>query len=264
MVTKTQTDRPIGLSLPSFIFIMSMDNNSSATGLILLFIIVLLPVAVHAQDGSLAIPPPLFQPVPEVAFKDDKLLNQFNQGVSFGWNLKILGEDIAEVFTFDPDRLAELKLKHAEERQKEIDALDFVGLPIPIEYEERRIQKLNEAREIVNQRVLDTPSVADSKLSGVIESFKMLRNMGELNDIRILYSQLPRVMNAGDEVKERYNDRVNSLQTWKDSCKGEFDIDSLGSLKNAVSNLEEQCPRLLELQEQFGTERLQSLVRGTI
>ena len=101
-------------------------------------------------------------------------------------------------------------------------------------------------------------------LSIVIDSFETLRQMGEVNNIRILYSQLPSVVNASDEIKQRYNDKVNSLDTWQKFCIGEFDVDELLPLRSAVDKLEIQCPKLLELQEQFGRERIRLLVTGQV
>ncbi len=221
------------------------------------------PAIAFAQDGSLALPPPLYQPVPVVDFRDDRLLTEITSHASFSWSLKTLGEDIAEALTFNPLEKAELKLKHAEERQREIDYLHFVGEPIPVEYEERRVQKLNEASAIINSNWKDD-RYGLSDLKFFDSEYKLLRNWGELNDVKHYYSQLPRIMESTDEVKQRYNHKVNSLQTWKDFCTGEFDVDSLGTMRTAIDRIEVQCPHLLVLQEKYGTDRLQSIVKGTI
>ena len=85
----------------------------------LVVLIMVSPAIAFAQDGSLALPPPLYQPVPVVDFRDDRLLTEITSHASFSWSLKTLGEDIAEALTFNPLEKAELKLKHAEERQRE-------------------------------------------------------------------------------------------------------------------------------------------------
>ena len=222
--------------------------------------LLMVPITVHGQDGSLAIPPPLYDHT-TFDFGDDKELRELTPEVDFNWILKIFREDIIEFFTFDPIEKAEVKLQIAEERQREIDNLDSRGLAIPLEYEERRVQKLNEASDILN----NVSTVTDNPLLPIIiESFETLRQMGELNDIRVLYSQLPTVINANDVIKQRYNDKVNSLDTWQENCIGEFDVDTLRPLRTAVDKLEEQCPKLVELQEQFGRERLRLLVTGQI
>ncbi len=237
---------------------MTMNTNAHVMGIAVAILLLMIPITVHGQDGSMAIPPPLYEHNP-FDFGNDQELKQLTPEVDFAWRLKVLGEDFREFFTFDPLEKAQLKLEFAEQRQIEIDELDTRGLAIPIEYEQRRIQKLNEASEIINQ----TP-VTNQILSMIIESFETLRMMGELNDIRILYSQLPSVVNASDEVKQRYNAKVNSLENWKEFCIGQFDIDTLKPLRTAVDKLEQQCPKLLELQEQFGRERLRLLVTGQV
>ena len=219
--------------------------------------LLMVPTTVHGQDGSLAIPPPLFEHKP-FDFGTDQELRQLTPEPDFGWRLKIIGEDFREFFTFNPLEKAQLKLQFATERPLEIDDLYSRGLAIPIEYEQRRIPKLNEATVIINSNP-DSPI-----LSIVIDSFETLRQMGEVNNIRILYSQLPSVVNASDEIKQRYNDKVNSLDTWQKFCIGEFDVDELLPLRSAVDKLEIQCPKLLELQEQFGRERIRLLVTGQV
>ena len=221
-------------------------------------LLVLFPITVHAQSVT-EIPPPLFEPQP-FDFGTNQELRELAPEPDFGWRLKIIGEDFLEFFTFNPLEKAQLKLQHAEERQKEIDDLDMRGLPIPFEYEERRIKKLNEAEKILTE----TSAIENTVLQRVIQSFETLRQMGELNNIRVLYSQLPTVVNANDEVKQAYNDKVNSLKTWQENCVGTFDVDSLLPLNTAIDKLEVQCPKLLELQKQFGRERIRLLITGQV
>jgi hypothetical protein len=166
----------------------------------------------------------------------------------------VFREDIHEAFTFDSEKKAELKLKHAQQEQDTINKLDFSGNQIPVAYEERRIQKLNEARILIEEK--DNTVLSDT--------FESLREMGELNDIRILYSQLPRVVDADEQTKQEFNEKVNSLETWKNNCRGDFNIEDMKPLNQAVKKLEIQCPKLVELQEKFGYERLKILVTGTV
>ena len=250
--------RQLGLSQPSLFILLTMNYNPNARNIIVGYVIgiwllmfIFIPITVHGQDGSMALPPPLFEHKP-FDFGTDQSLRELTPEPSFNWRLKIIGEDFVEFFTFNPLEKAQLKLEFAEQRQMEIDFLDSRGLAIPLEYEERRIQKLNEAREIVNERIAVTPVVQNELLRRVIDSFETLKQMGELNDIRVLYSQLPSVINAPDAVKERYNEKVNALDTWQEFCIGEFDVDNLRSLRTAVDDIEQQCPKLVELQEQFG------------
>ncbi len=208
-------------------------------------------IPVHAQFSN---QPFFLQEIPKFKFAGDELLKRIAPDVDFSYRIQIIGEDLREFLTFNPLEKAELKLKHAQERQDEINRLDITGNQIPIEFEERRIQKLNEARLLIEEK-------NNSILSNTFES---LREMGELNDIRILYSQLPRVINADDDTKREYNEKVNSLETWKNNCIGEFDVDSLEPLSQAVKKLEVQCPKLVDLQNKFGYERIKLMVSGTV
>lgn len=206
---------------------------------------------VHAQFSN---QPFFLQEIPEFSLANDSLIKRIAPSTDFGYALKIFREDISEAFTFNQEKKAELKLQHAQKLQDEINRLDFSGNQIPLEIEERRIQKLNEARAIIEKK-------DNSILTGTFDS---LREMGELNDIRILYSQLPRVIDADEQTKQEFNEKVNSLQTWKNNCRGDFNIEDMKPLGHAVQKLEIQCPKLVDLQEKFGYERLKILVTGTV
>ena len=222
--------------------------------------LLMVPITVHGQ--SLELPPPLFDHEQFLADREDRQLRELAPPLNFNERVFFFVQDIEEAFTFDPVARAELKLEHAQEHQTIIDDLDSRGLAIPIEFEQRRIDKLTEASEILQERLQDTPAVADERLPQIIESFETLRTMGELNDIRILVSQLPSVVNAPEAVKQQFNAKVNSLRTWQQNCEGEFDIDAILPLRSAIDKIELQCPKLLELQEQFGRERIRLLVSG--
>lgn len=219
--------------------------------------LLMVPVTVHGQDGSLGLPPPVFDHQ-EFLLAQDNELRELAPPVDFNWQLKVFREDVAEFFTFDPVEKAELKLAHAEERQLEIDNLDQRGFAIPIEYEERRVAKMNEASDLLNKSTEEGRVINQD----IVDAFETLRTMAELNDIRVLYSQLETVAIADQQTKDRYNAKVNSLQTWQDNCIGEFDIDAVLPVRSAIDKIEEQCPKLLELQEQFGRERIRILVSG--
>ena len=54
------------------------------------------------------------------------------------------------------------------------------------------------------------------------------------------------------------------LDICQENCVGEFDVDSLLPLSSTIAKLENKCPKLVELQEQFGRERLRLLVTGQV
>lgn len=231
---------PIGLSV--FVFLVA---------------IVVLPFSpIHAQFSDDNI---FLKGIPKFSFATDDFLKRLAPDVDFSYRLQVIGEDFREFLTFNPVEKAQLKLEHARTQQDKINDLDSRGLAIPLEIEERRIQKINEATVLLNQN-----ERAVKNDSGIFDDFQLLKEMGELNDIRILYSQLPKVVNADEETKTRFSEKVNSLDSWKNNCTGEFNVDDMKPLREAVEKLEKQCPKLVDLQEKFGYDRLKMLVTGRI
>ena len=218
-------------------------------------LLMIVPITLHGQ--SLELPPPLFDHQ-EFLLAQDEELRELAPPVDFNWQLKVFREDVIEFFTFDPVQKAELKLQHAEERQIEIDNLDSRGFAIPLEYEERRIAKLNEASDLLVKSSEEGRVIHPE----IVETFETLRIMGELNDIRVLYSQLEVIAVADQQTKDSFNAKVNALRTWQENCTGEFDIDAILPVRTEIDKIEIQCPKLLDLQEQFGRKRIRLLVSG--
>lgn len=200
-------------------------------------------------------------------FSGDQFIRNIAPDTDFDWKLESFSQDIAEAFTFDEVEKAQLKLEHAQIQQEKIDDLDRRGLSIPVELEERRIQKINEASDIIDRKPMQEIYELNKKDDGLrlfSSQLDLLKEMGELNEIRVLYSQLPEVVNADQETKDRFNAKVNSLDTWQKECTGDFNIDELKPLRTAVSKLQNQCPKLLEYEEKFGLDRIKMVVSGTI
>ncbi len=209
-------------------------------------------------------PPPLFDHE-KFLIDQNSAIRDIAPALSFNERLQFFFQDIGELFTFNPVAQAQLKLEHAQERQDAIDLFDSRGLAIPLEFEERRVQKLDEANVILRDSIEQEMMFEDGqRVSDVVETFNTLRQMGELNDIRVLYSQIPSIIDSSPEVKEEYNAKVNSLVSWQENCVGDFDVDSLLPLSSTIAKLENQCPKLVELQEKFGRERLRILVTGQV
>lgn len=229
----------------------------------ILFVAILLnaSITIHAQQiPTLEDIPPISaipEKLPPFDFGTNQELRELQTQPDFGWRLKIIGEDFLEFFTFNPLEKAQLKLQFAQERQNEIDQLTTQGLPIPVQYEERRIQKLNEAIEIFNET--DSQAILPETISsiGAIES---LREMAEFNEVKILVSQIPDVILSPQDVQDAFNQRVNSLDVYQENCVGEFDVLNFVPLDLAFEKLEEQCPRLEELEERFGRDRIRQLI----
>ncbi len=265
-----QQNQQLGLSQPSFFILISMNPYAHVIGIVVIAVLLAIPITVHApshpifQDTPITeLPPPLFDHE-KFLIDRNSAIRDIAPALSFNERLQFFVQDVQELFTFNPVAQAELKLQHALERQQQINELDSRGIAIPLEFEERRIQKLTEANEILSDRVVDTPASSDERLAQIIDTFETLMQMGELNDIIVLYSQIPSIINASPEIKAEYNAKVNSLVSWQENCVGEFDVDSLLPLSSSLAKLENQCPKLVELQERFGTERLRLLVSGQI
>ena len=81
--------------------------------------------------------------------------NNFSPSSPIGFKIQSFIHTVTESFTLDPQDKAELKVKHAQEIQEQIETLDQNNQLIPIEYEQVRIQKLEEAKDLVeNQTAL--------------------------------------------------------------------------------------------------------------
>ena len=82
-------------------------------------------------------------------------------------------------------------------------------------------------------------SLADSIMS-------FLTQTKELYDINQLYSEFPDVKarNNPQELQE-FNDKVNSLESWKKYCNGKFDINNFNHDTLSYDKLADQyCPPL--------------------
>lgn len=86
------------------------------------------------------------------------------------WGIKLAIENIQEAFTLQEDRLAELILKHAEERVKESDALARQNKSIPDRLKEVQQEKTEKAEQIIrrleaveNQRIAQQEAFEDRR-----------------------------------------------------------------------------------------------------
>ncbi len=87
--------------------------------------------------------------------------------------------------------------------------------------------------------------------------------MDEFNQDRVLYQQLETVLNSPQEVKDAFNSKVNSLDAFQQNCIGEFNVDdfSLLSVDSSFEKLEEQCPKLKELEKNFCIDRISQILK---
>lgn len=193
----------------------------------------------------------------------------FAQGVvvtpSVGWYWNNFVEDIEERAGFGFDCLcsrpvAELQAEHSERQQALIDELGGNGYPIPFEFEQRRAEKLGQAVQVL-QTVSDE-SMNQQQRTTLEIVVARLQAISEINEIRILHSQIPQVINSDDATKQRFNDRVNNLQSWQEFCTGEFDIDNYKQDRTGWQLLKDDCSQLGEWERQYGYSAIKSYVIG--
>jgi hypothetical protein len=150
-------------------------------------------------------------------------------------------EDIRLGLASAQDKI-ELIKEFAKDKQIRIDTALSRGESVPIEIEERR------------KALLDTSSIGETIKSE-------LDRLGEMNEVRILYSQFPRCLETCTESeKELFNQKVNSLESWKSKCLGEFDIDSYENTNESFDKLAQKCPDL----KNFSKNHLKSVVTGRV
>lgn len=169
-----------------------------------------------------------------VQFQQEAFAENFQTAQpTFIWKIQTFVEDIRLAISSGADK-AELALKFAEQRQNEIDGLLQKGERVPQEIEDRRLQLLEKVEPNKTTRT-------------VIDNVKQdLQTLGELNEIRILYSEFKTCNEkCTDQQKKEFNDNVNSLETWKSKCSGTFDINNYKNTDESFSRLaENHCPDL--------------------
>jgi len=155
-------------------------------------------------------------------------------------------ENIRIDFASQEDKIALIQ-EFAFDKQTRIDEATARGEAVPLAIEERRLQLIAK---------VDT--IGESK--SVIDRFRAdLNTLGELNEIRILYSQFPEcIENCTDAEKQMFNDKVNSLDSWKEKCSGTFDIDNYDFTNDAFGKLSQLCPDL----SKYGKNHLRSAISG--
>src|SRR3990167_6321882 len=148
-------------------------------------------------------------------------------------------EDIRLGLASAQDKI-ELIKEFAKDKQTRIDTALSRGETVPMEIEERR------------KALINTSSIGE-KIKAEFD------RLGEMNEIRILYSQFPRCLEScTEQEKEIFNERVNSLGTWKSKCSGTFDIDGYENTNESFDKLAQKCPDLKNLSK----SHLRSVVSG--
>ena len=141
-------------------------------------------------------------------------------------------EDIRINLASPPDKITLIK-EFALEKQAIIDTKTINGEKVPLDIEERRLELIDKS-----------DNIAESV--DVITQFKNeLNQLGEMNEIRILYSQFEDCkINCTDQQLLDFNEKVNALDSWNNKCQGTFDIDDYDYSMNSFDKLSSKCPDL--------------------
>ena len=153
-------------------------------------------------------------------------------------------EDIRINLASPPDKITLIK-EFALEKQAIIDTKTINGEKVPLDIEERRLELIDKS-----------DNIAESV--DVITQFKNeLNQLGEMNEIRILYSQFEDCkINCTDQQLLDFNEKVNALDSWNNKCQGTFEIDDYDYSMNAFDKLSSKCPDLYK----FSKNHLKSVV----
>ena len=165
---------------------------------------------------------------------------------NFLFKIQNVIEDIRINLASQVDQIDLIK-EFALDKQTIIDTKTKNGEKVPLDIEERRLELIEKTDNI-------TESV------NIVTNIKNeLQNLGEMNEIRILYSEFEDCkLNCTDQQLQEFNDKVNSLETWKNKCSGTFDINDYDYSMNAFEKLTEKCPDLTK----FSKNHLRIAVNG--
>ena len=160
----------------------------------------------------------------------------------FMFKLTNIIEDIRLGIASTDDKVILIK-EFAKDKQTRIDYALSRGDAVPLEMEERR--------KVLVEKI--TTVGAGEKIRHELEQFS------DLNEVRILYSQFPECIESCTiQDKEIFNEKVNSLKTWKNKCSGTFDIDDYSNTDGSFDALTEKCPDL----KKYSKNNIKSAMNG--
>ena len=153
-------------------------------------------------------------------------------------------EDIRINLASPPDKITLIK-EFALDKQTIIDTKTINGEKVPLDIEERRLELIDKS-----------DNIAES-VDVITQLKNELNQLGEMNEIRILYSQFEDCkINCTDQQLLDFNEKVNALDSWNNKCQGTFDIDDYDYSMNAFDKLSSKCPDLYK----FSKNHLKSVV----
>jgi hypothetical protein len=155
-------------------------------------------------------------------------------------------EDIRIIVASPSDKITLIK-EFALEKQAIIDTKTINGEKVPLDIEERRLELIDKSDNI------------EESVDVITQLKNELNQLGEMNEIRILYSQFEDCkINCTDQQLLDFNEKVNALDSWNNKCQGTFDIDDYDYSMNSYDKLSSKCPDLYK----FSKNHLKSVVNG--
>jgi hypothetical protein len=153
-------------------------------------------------------------------------------------------EDIRIIVASPSDKITLIK-EFALEKQAIIDTKTINGEKVPLDIEERRLELIDKSDNI------------EESVDVITQLKNELNQLGEMNEIRILYSQFEDCkINCTDQQLLDFNEKVNALDSWNNKCQGTFDIDDYDYSMNSYDKLSSKCPDLYK----FSKNHLKSVV----
>ena len=153
-------------------------------------------------------------------------------------------EDIRIIVASPSDKITLIK-EFALEKQAIIDTKTINGEKVPLDIEERRLELIDKSDNI------------EESVDVITQLKNELNQLGEMNEIRILYSQFEDCkINCTDQQLLDFNEKVNALDSWNNKCQGTFNIDDYDYSMNSYDKLSSKCPDLYK----FSKNHLKSVV----
>lgn len=199
-----------------------------------------------------------------------------NAKPSLSWYIDNFVHEINLIIHFNPDKKAEIINNHINNIQVKINEKIENHEPVPIEFEERRLQKV-EALEIaigkidanqdnISAEKSNALTTLKTQLTNSVESLKSLK---DINEIRICVSDFSKLNDprnwdfAGGNIQQetlanQIDERCNNLDSAKRLCQGRIDSLDLAFSDKPYENLAELCPAL----QSIPLTKIRSLLYG--
>jgi len=162
------------------------------------------------------------------------------------YNFKLFAEDISESFTFDDLKRAELKLKHAEERTKEIETLMSEKKVVPQNVVDDKEKKIKDADAIIAKIEASEGKHDSGFLDSLRQKLMVAFKQVEVDQVRADYARLI----SEDDVEKRkqlaegLDARVNTPSITI-LCLGKLSSQQIASADSPTDELKRQCPILV-------------------